>query len=223
MRKIVSLAHVSLDGVMQAPGGPEEDSRDGFTLGGWAMPHGDETGRAALAAIMAGGFDLLLGRRTYEIFAAYWPYAGDHPIAQVFNRAAKHVVTRSLDRLDWENSHRLDGDAVAATRRLKETPGPDLHLWGSSELRQALHAADLIDEFRIWIYPVVLGRGRRLFSSGMPPRALTLVESQPTAKGVLLNTYRPAGALPPRAPDRSSPSAAERERRRKWADEKSRG
>jgi dihydrofolate reductase len=220
MRKIIAITHVTLDGIMQAPGGPEEDPRGGFTQGGWAMRFDDEAVGERLREIISGEFDLLLGRRTYEIFAAYWPYAGDNPIAKAFNKATKFVVTRSLDRFDWVNSQRIGGDAVDEIRRLKTSDGPELHIWGSSELLQTLIAAELVDEFRVWIYPVVLGKGKRLFENGVPPRGLRLVESRSTPTGVLLNTYRPAGPLPPRSPEPENPSALELARRRKLAAEK---
>ena len=223
MRKIITITHVTLDGIMQAPGGPEEDPRGGFTHGGWAMPYGDEDVGEVLGKIMAGEFDLLLGRRTYEIFAAYWPYAGDNFIAKAFNKAAKFVVTRSLKKLDWVNSQPIGGDAVDGIRRLKASDGPELHIWGSSELLQTLVAADLVDEFRVWVYPVVLGQGKRLFEKGVPPRALTLVESRRTSDGVLLNTYRPAGPLSRRSRDPENPSEAELARRRKLAAEEAQG
>jgi dihydrofolate reductase len=131
--------------------------------------------------------------------------------------AAKFVVTRSLKKLEWANSHLIGGDAVEEIRRLKASDGPELHIWGSSELHQTLIAAELIDEFRVWIYPLVLGQGKRLFEKGVPPRGLNLVESHRTTTGVLLNTYRPAGPLPQRSPDSEKPSAAELARRRKLA------
>jgi dihydrofolate reductase len=218
MRKIVAITNITLDGIMQAPGGPEEDPRGGFTHGGWAMRFSDDTVRAALGKIMAGEFDLLLGRRTYEIFAAHWPYIGDDPIANAFNKTAKYVVTNSLDRCDWATSYRISGDAIGEIRRLKAGDGPELHIWGSGELLQTLIAADLVDEFRIWIYPLILGQGKRLFENGVPPRALTLVESYRGPKGVvLLNTYRPTGPLPQRTPEPDKPSEAELARRRKLA------
>ena len=130
-------------------------------------------------------FDPLLGRRTYEMFAAYRPYAGDNPVANAFKKAAKYVVTNSLDRFDWVNTHRGSGDAVDQVRRLKAADGPELHICGSSELLQTLIAAQLVDEFRVWIYPLILGKGKRLFEDGVPPLGLTLVESGPTSKGVL--------------------------------------
>jgi dihydrofolate reductase len=196
MRKIIAITQVTLDGVMQAPGGPEEDPSNGFTHGGWAMPFVDDAAGQVIGETIAGEFDMLLGRRTYEIFAGYWPNQGDHPIARAFNNATKYVVTRSLDRFDWEKSQRIDGDVVEEVRRLKASDGPALHIWGSSELLQTLIAAELVDEYRIWIFPVVLGEGKRLFENGVPPRGLTLVETRSTPGGVLVNTYHPAGPLP---------------------------
>jgi dihydrofolate reductase len=196
MRKIIALTHLTLDGVMQSPGGPEEDPRDGFKHGGWSMAFGDEVVGDALDRIMSQEFDLLLGRRTYDIFAGYWPHAAkDNPIARAFNRAKKYVATARADRLPWEQTQRLEGDAVGAVRRLKESGDGEWHVWGSGNLLQTLIAADLIDEFRLWIYPVVLGEGRRLFENGVPSRGLTLVESRRGSKGVLFNTYRPTGPI----------------------------
>ena len=194
MRKIIAITQVTLDGVMQAPGGPEEDPSGGFTHGGWAMPHGDAVLMQVIGAIMAGEFGMLLGRRTYEIFAGYWPQHADNPIGKAFNQATKYVVTRSLKHLDWKPSQ-IVGD-VDEVRRLKAGAGPELHVWGSRRLLQTLIAADLIDEYRLWVAPVVLGTGKRLFESGVPPRGLTLVETRSTSTGVLLNTYRPAGPVP---------------------------
>lgn len=219
MRKLIAITHVTLDGIMQAPGGPEEDPTGGFTHGGWAMLFPDEAQGRILAEIMSGEFDMVLGRRTYEIFAAYWPYAGDNTIAKAFNRAKKFVVTRTLDRLDWINSQRIDGDAVDAIRRLKASDGPEVHIWGSSGLLQTLIAAELVDEFRLWVYPLVLGHGKRLFEHDVPPRGLTLVESRSAPSGVLFNTYRPAGPVPLHKLQAEQPSDAERARRKKLAAE----
>jgi dihydrofolate reductase len=196
MRKIIAITQVTLDGVMQAPGGPGEDPSNGFTHGGWAMPFVDDAAGQVIDEIIAGEFDMLLGRRTYNIFAGYWPNQGDHRIAKAFNKATKYVVTRSLDRLDWEKSQRIDGDVVEEVRQLKASDGPALHVWGSSELLQTLIAARLVDEFRIWVFPLVLGEGKRLFENGVPPLGLTLIKTRSTPKGVLVNTYHPAGPLP---------------------------
>jgi dihydrofolate reductase len=195
MRKIISITQVTLDGVMQAPGGPEEDPSNGFTHGGWAMPFVDEAAREVIDETIAGKFDMLLGRRTYQIFAAYWPHHDDNPIGRAFNQATKYVVTRSLDRLDWMKSRRISGDVIHELRQLKASEGAALHVWGSSELLQTLIAADLVDEYRLWVFPVVLGQGKRLFGNGLPPRGLTLVETRSTPSGVLATRYAPAGPL----------------------------
>ncbi len=194
MRKIIAITQVTLDGVMQGPGGPEEDPRNGFTYGGWAMGFMDDTLGQVINETMAGEFDMLLGRRTYKIFAGYWPKQSG-PIAKAFNKATKYVVTRTLDQLDWKNSQRITGDVADGVRRLKASDGPELHIWGSSELLQALIAADLVDEYRMWVAPVFLGKGKRLFENGVPPRRLSLVATRSTSTGVLLNSYQLAGPL----------------------------
>jgi Dihydrofolate reductase len=221
MRNIIAITQVTLDGVMQSPGGPEEDPGNGFTHGGWAMPLVDDALMQAIGKTIAGEFDLLLGRRTYEIFAAYWPNQGDHPIAKAFNKATKYVVTRSLDHLDWKTSLRIGGDVVDEVRRLKASGGSALHIWGSSELLQTLIAAELVDEYRMLVFPLVLGKGKRLFESSVPPGGLALVETRSTPKGVLVNTYRPVGPLPQRSFHPESPSDAELARQKKLAAEDS--
>ncbi len=195
MRNIIAITQVSLDGVMQGPGGPGEDPSNGFTRGGWAMHFVDDAAGKVIGEIIAGEFGLLLGRRTYDIWAGYWPHHGDNPIGRAFNRATKYVVTHRPDSLGWEHSEPIGGDAVEEIRRLKASAGPELHVWGSSKLLQTLIAADLIDEHRLWIFPVVLGQGKRLFENGVPPRTLALVSTHSTSSGVLLNTYRPVGPL----------------------------
>ena len=219
MRKIIAITQVTLDGVMQAPGGPEEDPTGGFTDGGWAMAYVDEEAGQVIGEVIAGEFDMLLGRKTYEIFAGYWPHQGGDPIAKAFNKAKKYVVTRSLGHLDWKESQRIDGDIVDGIRRLKASDGPPLHVWGSGGLLQTLIRADLVDEHRLWVFPVVLGKGKRLFANGLPPHRLTLVETKSTATGILLNTYRPAGPLKPGPAEVDRPSEAELALRRKMASE----
>lgn len=194
MRKIIAITQVTVDGVMQGPGGPEEDPSNGFTQGGWAMPFVDDAARQVIDKIMAGEFDMLLGRRTYDIFANYWPHQ-DNTIAKAFNKATKYVVTHRPDQLDWKVSKRIGGDVVAELGRLKASAGPELHIWGSSELLQTLTGAELVDEYRLWVSPVVLGKGKRLFERGVPPRGLSLVATGSTPTGVLFNTYRPTGPL----------------------------
>jgi len=196
MRKIIAITQITLDGVMQSPGGPDEDPRSGFTHGGWAMPFMDDSTPQVMGEIISREFDMLLGRRTYQIFAGYWPKHNDNPIGKAFNKATKYVATRTLNQLDWKKSQRIGGDVVAEVRRLKASNGPELHVWGSGELLQTLIGADLVDEHRLWVFPVVLGKGKRLFENGVPPRGLTLVETARTPKGVLINTYHPAGAVP---------------------------
>jgi dihydrofolate reductase len=196
MRKIIALTHVSLDGIMQGEGGPEEDPSNGFTYGGWARPFRSEAGAQTVRQAVSGAFDLLLGRRTYDMFAASWSNNYNNPIGKAFNKATKYVVTRSRDRLEWDPSVRIDGDVVAEIRRLQTSNGADLQVWGSSVLLQTLIAAELVDEHRIWLYPVVLGKGKRLFGDGVLPRALNLVETHRMTTGVLLNVYRPAGPIP---------------------------
>lgn len=196
MRRIIAITQVTLDGVMQAPGAPEEDPSNGFSHGGWALPFVDDDAIKVIDEIIAGEFDMLLGRRTYEIFAAYWPKHDDNPIGKAFNKAKKYVVTRSLDHFDWKKSQRIDGDVVEEIRRLKASDGPALHVWGSSKLLQTLIGAELIDEYHIWVFPVVLGEGKRLFENGVPPRGLTLAETRSTPSGIVANTYRPTGPLP---------------------------
>jgi dihydrofolate reductase len=174
-RNIIAITQVTLDGVMQSPGGPEEDPSNGFTYGGWAMPFVDRAGQKIIGEIIAGEFDLLLGRRTYDIWTAYWPHHGDNPIGKAFNKATKYVVTHRPGQLSWKTSQPIGGDVVDELRRLKASAGPALHVWGSSQLLQTLIAADLVDEHRLWVFPVVLGKGKRLFENGVPPRGLTLV------------------------------------------------
>lgn len=192
MRELIAIAQVSVDGVMQAPGGPEEDRENGFAHGGWAMRYADDDVGKAIGEIIAGEFGMLLGRQTYDIFAAYWPHHGDNPIGKAFNRATKYVVTRRARQLDWENAQPVSGDAADEVRQLKGSAGPPLHVWGSSNLLQTLIAADRVDEYRVWVFPLVLGKGKRLFEDGVPPRGLKLAGTRRTPGVVLLNTYRPA-------------------------------
>ena len=196
MRKIIAITQVTLDGVMQGPGGPEEDPSHGFTHGGWAMPFVDDAAGEVIGEVIAGEFDLLLGRRTYDIWIAYWPNHDDNPIGKAFNRATKYVVTHRPEQLGWKTSHPISGDIVDEIHRLKASDGPALHVWGSSEVLQTLIAAGLVDEHRIWVFPVVLGEGKRLFENGVPAHGLSLVATGSTPSGVLVNTYRPAGLLP---------------------------
>jgi dihydrofolate reductase len=193
MRKLVVNTFTTLDGVMQAPGGPEEDTAGGFEHGGWSFGYWDEPMGEWMGEFMGKPFDLVLGRKTYEIFAAYWPQAGDAPGAEQLNRATKYVASRTLESVDWENSRLLEGDAADAVARLKEQDGPELQVHGSSNLIQTLLQQALIDEFRVWIFPVVLGSGKRLFGDGTLPAGLELVDSKTSTTGVIFATYAPAG------------------------------
>lgn len=198
MRKVVLTAFTSLDGVMQAPGGPDEDRSGGFRHGGWVVPTFDQAVGQAMDEAFAEPFDLLLGRRTYDIFAAHWPrpeamQGEDAEIARLFNAAAKHVATHRPESLDWHNSHGLGADAVAGVRMLKDGDGPALMVQGSTDLLRQLFAHDLVDELRLLIHPLVLGGGKRLFADGTPPAALRLVDSRSSPSGVLIAHYRRAG------------------------------
>ena len=197
MRKLIASTFTSLDGVMQAPGGPTEDPTGNFTSGGWQLAFGD-----AGMDLSASGFDgkdreLVLGRKTYEIFEGYWPdQTEDNPIARTFNAAKKHVASRTLKSLRWNNSSVLGGDVVSAITALKGQPGHDLQIIGSGNLIQTLQAASLIDEYNVWTYPVVLGGGKRLFEKGARPGALRLVASKVSKAGVVMCTYVAAGDIP---------------------------
>jgi dihydrofolate reductase len=209
---------VTLDGVMQAPGGPEEDPSGGFDHGGWLVPHFDDMMGRVMDDWIRRADGLLLGRRTYEIFAAHWPYVtGDDPIAEKLNSVRKHVVSRTLDRVDWNNSTLVKGDVAAAIRRLKAEPGNELQVHGSGDLIQTLLEHQLIDEFRLWIFPVLLGTGKRLFAKGTVPARLKLAESQISSTGVVLQVHQSAGSLDHGSFALEQPTADEIERRRKMA------
>jgi dihydrofolate reductase len=226
MRKIIVTAFISLDGVIQAPGGPEEDPTGGFEYGGWTPAYGDDVLGAAIGEGMSMPFDLLLGRNTYDIFAAHWPdiatdpssdgyNPGEAEIARTFNRVTKYVATHEPDTLNWANSQRLGKDVIAAARALKKEDGPALLIWGSSKLIQQLLAADLVDEFRLMIYPLVFGKGKRLFGDGTIPAALRLETSQATTTGVIIATYRRNGEIRTGSFQHAKPGKAELERRKK--------
>lgn len=193
MRKLVSSTFVSLDGVMQAPGGPEEDTTGGFALGGWTVPHFDSSVGEFMDDLMGHPFDLVLGRRTYDIFAGYWPTAGEEEGAKPLNDAVKHVASRGTPDLAWDRSQQLAGDVVEAVRALKAQDGPELQVHGSGDLLQTLLAAGLVDELRVLTFPVVLGSGKRLFEGGAAPTAYELASSRTSATGVVMAVYRAAG------------------------------
>ena len=195
MGKIIAITQLSVDGVMQAPGGPEEDPSNDFAHGGWFMHYGDDILHKVISEIIAGEFEMLLGRRTYDIFASYWPQHDDDPIGKAFNRAKKYVATRTLDNLEWNNTQILS-DVIEEVGKLRASEGPEIHIWGSGNLLQTLMSAGFIDEHRLWIAPVVLGGGKRLFENGVPAGGLTLADTKITSTGMIINTYRPAGGLP---------------------------
>ncbi|BCH00571.1 dihydrofolate reductase [Mesorhizobium sp. SEMIA 3007] len=215
MRKIIAATFVSLDGVMQAPGGPEEDPVGGFKFGGWTFHYFDEVGGAAMDELFSKPFALLLGRRTYDIFNAYWPYQKD-PIADAFNPATKYVATHRPDTLTWQNTQWLGEDIVAALRRLKQQDGPDLLIQGSANLIQTLLANGLIDEIRLMIFPLLLGKGKRLFGDDAMPAAFKLVKSQTSSTGIIIATYERSGEIEVGSFVTGEPSDAELERRRNW-------
>ena len=211
MRKLTGAVFLSLDGVMQAPGGPTEDWTGGFAHGGWMFPLGDEAVDAAIGGLFDQPFGLLLGRKTYEIFAAYWPYAeeGD-PIGTAFDKAGKYVVTGGGDPLEWQNSHRVG--SVEEVRAVKASDGPDLIIQGSSTLYPQLFATGLIDRLILLTFPIVLGTGKRLFGDGTPPFAMKLVAQETSSTGVVIATYEPAGAV--RTGTFAGPEPSEREQAR---------
>jgi dihydrofolate reductase len=189
MRELIVSTFLTLDGVMQAPGGPEEDPSGGFEHGGWSFGYWDDQMASVMEESMSKPFDIVLGRRTYEIFAAYWPHV-DNADAEPINTATKHVASTTLTSLDWQNSQLIEGDAAGGIRALKEQDGPELQVHGSANLIQTLLEHGLVDEFRLKIYPVVLGGGKRLFDAGTVPAGLELASSQVTPSGVIVATYR---------------------------------
>jgi dihydrofolate reductase len=193
--KLIVGTFLSLDGVMQAPGGPEEDREGGFDLGGWLVPYADEDMGRFMVESITSTDAFLLGRKTYEIFAAHWPLITDEndPLATSLNSKPKHVASRTLDKVEWNNSTLLRGDVAEAVAELKRHPGGNLQVQGSSELAQTLMRHDLVDEYRLLIYPVVLGKGKRLFRDGNVPAALRLVDTQTTGTGVTMQTYQSVG------------------------------
>jgi dihydrofolate reductase len=212
MRKLTGAVFVSLDSVMQAPGGPEEDPTCGFHLGGWVQPHWSDS---PFDEVIMGEYDLLLGKRTYDIFAAYWPYNQDNPIGEKFQRIDKYVLTHSDEPLRWDNSHRIAGDTAEAVGLLKQTPGRDLLIQGSSTLYPPLLSARLIDRLILITFPVVLGHGKRLFDGSENPSALKLVDHAVSDKGVIYASYGPAGDVPTGSFATKEPSEAEKARQAK--------
>lgn len=220
MRRIVGGVFLTLDGVMQGPGGQSEDTTGGFDQGGWVFKLWDEGVGDAVGEFFAGDYALLLGRRTYDIFAAYWPYVTgeDAAMGEAFTRADKYVLTRGSQPLEWENSHRLGSiDEVAAVKR---RDGPDLIIQGSGTIYPGLLEAGLIDRLTLMTFPLTLGQGKRLFGDDTPTRRLAMIDHKVTAKGAVIATYEPQGGLPPFPPEGPKPgnSAREAERQRRMAE-----
>src|SRR5258707_8276756 len=216
MRKIIVTTFMTMDGVLQAPGGPEEDRTNGFKWGGWQFPHSDELTDNALAKIMSTPFDLLLGRRTYEIFATHWPYQND-PIAERFNRISKYVVATTPVDLSWKNSILINRDVVKELKKLKQQDAPDLLVHGSSRLVQTLFANQLLDVLHIWTIPITLAKGKKLFEEGTPTQEWKLTESVVSTTGVIMSSYRPGGAVKTGSFVTEKVREAELARRDRWA------
>ena len=193
MRKVIVLEHISMDGVIQAPGGPDEDTSGGFAYGGWIAPYSDPIFGTALRKQMNLPFDLLLGRKTFEIWSPYWPYHGD--IWPGVNAATKYVVSNTMTSSTWQPSVFLNGDIAEKVAKIKQQPGPDLNVWGSGDLLQTLIKHDLVDAFWLMIYPITLGAGKRLFANGTIPMAFKVTESKVTPSGVIVVNYERAGAI----------------------------
>jgi len=218
MRKIIGAVFVTLDGVMQGPGGPSEDPTGGFRFGGWLEPVGDDAINDKIGELFGRPFDLLLGRRTYDIFNAYWPNAGDDQkaIRDPFNKCTKYVLTHRDQPLTWQNSERVDG--LEELRAIKQGDGPDLIIQGSSTLYPQLLEAGLIDELTLMISPVVLGEGKRLFGDGTPPRTMKMSGHKVSDGGNIIATYTPAGPVETGSFGEPTNNAAERERQAAMAD-----
>ena len=212
MRELIVHTFLTLDGVMQAPGGPEEDPSGSFEHGGWSVGYWDAQIEKAMAESMSKPFDLVLGRKTYEIFAAHWPHSDD-PGAELLNGATKHVASTTRTQLEWENSKLIEGDVPEGVRALKAEEGPELQVHGSANLIQTMLQYELIDEFRLKIYPLVLGKGRRLFDGGTVPAGLELASSQISSTGVVMATYRSGAEIKYGSFAAETPSQAELTRR----------
>ncbi len=195
MRRLIVSTFLTLDGVMQAPGGPEEDDSGGFAYGGWSVNYWDEQMGEVMGEATSRPFALVLGRRTYDIFAAHWPHAPEEEGAKLFNDATKYVASRSHPRLEWSNSVLIEGDAAEGVAALKADDGPELQVHGSGNLIQTLLRHNLVDQYRLWVFPLVIGSGRRLFADGTIPSGLRLVDHKVSTTGVMIGTYEPAGEL----------------------------
>ena len=218
MRELIVGTFVSLDGVMQGPGGPEEDPTDGFTHGGWSVNYWDEFMGRVMDEGTSEPYELLLGRKTYEIFAAHWPHVSDDPMADKLNSIPKHVASRTLDTVEWNNSNLITGDVAEYVAKLKEEDGPEIQVHGSWNLIQTLLRHELVDEFRVWIFPVLIGDGKRLFGEGTTPSGLRLVDTKTSSTGVVIATYERAGDIDYGSFALEEPTEAEVERRERQAD-----
>lgn len=215
MRRLTGAVFLSIDGVMQAPGGPEEDKTGGFEKGGWVQPFWSED-MGPFEQVIMGDYDLLLGKRTYDIFSGYWPYNQDDPIGAKFQAINKYVLTHSDEPLEWEKSYKIESaNAADAVRKLKETDGRDLLIQGSSTLYPPLLSAGLIDRLMLMIFPVLLGKGKSIFDGSERPSGLKLVDTFVSSTGVITTTYEPAGEVPTGTFEAKEPSAKEVERREK--------
>jgi dihydrofolate reductase len=221
MRKLVVLSFISLDGVMQAPGGPEEDPTGGFKHEGWAVGYFEDFLLNVMVKQTSKPFDLLLGRKTYEIFAAHWPYANasEDPFAAKLNNAKKYVASKTATKLDWHNSELIKGDVVKEVRRIKEQDGPEIQVHGSGNLVQTLLKHDLVDELWLKIMPLTLGIGKRLFAEGTVPAGFKLLQSEISPKGVIVANYERAGEVKTGSFGLETPSEAELARRKRLAEE----
>src|SRR5215813_1099685 len=221
MRKIIVLSFITLDNVMQAPGGPEEDPVGGFEHGGWLFGYGDDFLLNIMIKQTSKPFDLLLGRKTYEIFAAHWPYmnANQDPFAAKLNNAKKYVASKTLTKLDWNNSELIDGDVTKGIKRIKEQDGPEIQVHGSGNLIQTLLEHDLVDELWLKIFPVTLGVGKRLFAEGAIPAGFKLLESGISPSGVIIASYERADEVKTGSLGLETPSEAELARRKRLKEE----
>ena len=221
MRKLIVLSFISLDGVMQAPGGPEEDPTGGYKHEGWVVGYFDDFLMKVMVKQTSMPFDLLLGRKTYEIFAASWPYvsASEDPFAAKLNSAKKYVASKTLTKLDWNNSELIKGDVVEGIKRIKEQEGPEIQVHGSGNLIQTLLRHDLADELWLKIFPITLGNGKRLFAQGTIPAGFKLVESEMSPTGVIVASYERAGEVKTGNFGLETPSEAELARRKKLKEE----
>jgi dihydrofolate reductase len=195
MRKLIVSTFLTLDGVMQAPGGPGEDDSGGFAYGGWSVNYWDQRMGQVMGEATSKPFAMVLGRRTYDIMAAHWPHASEEEGATVFNQATKYVASHRPLTLEWANSVLLEGDAADALAALKAEDGPELQVHGSANLIQTLLANNLVDQFRLWVFPLVIGSGKRLFADGTVPAGLKLVDHTVSTTGVAIGTYEPAGEI----------------------------